>query len=228
MFMKKSIIFILLAFPFLSPAQTVKVTDETIQIKGEAVEGFEVVLDGTLNDVQDQLGKYLKPIGKVKKGDDADVISLPVINGKTYTAPLYVVSRDKGTGSAWLGVKPNDFPSNLDAVKSEVRKLVYDFGVNFYREKIQSQIDESLRALQAVERQQQRLLNQQKDYNTRIGDNKNEKIQLEKSLENNKNQLQALTIKLEQNKKAQDSVAVAGEQIKKVIEMQKDKQRKVN
>jgi hypothetical protein len=209
-------------------AQTVKVNKESIKLKGVNAEGYEVVLDGTYGEVQSQLTKYLKPIGKIKKSDEADVITTPIINTKTYSSPIYVVARDKGQGSAWIGVKAAEWTSNKDQILKEIEKLVYDFGVAFYRDKIQSQIDESMRALQAVERQQQRLLNQNKEFANRLGDNKNQKIQLEKSLENNKMEFDALNKKIAQNKKDQDSVAQAGEQIKKVIEMQKDKQRKVN
>jgi DNA repair exonuclease SbcCD ATPase subunit len=226
--MKKYVVFSLMLLCLYSNAQSVKVVKETVRIKGEVAEGFEVQLDGTLDEVQSQLAKYLKAVGKIKKGEDADMISLPLINGKNYTSALYVIARDKGKGAAWLGIRPTEWPSDMELIKAEIEKLTYDFAVAFSREKIQQQIDESMRALQAVERQQQRLLNQQKDYTTRLGENRNEKIQLEKSLENNKLQLESLTKKLEQNKKDQDSVAVAGEQIKKVIEMQKERQRNVN
>jgi hypothetical protein len=151
-----------------------------------------------------------------------------LINGKNYTSPVYAVVRDKGKGNAWLGIRASEWPGNTDDLNKDVEKIVYDFGVNFYREKIQKQIDESNTALQAVEKQQQKLLGQNKDLGTRLENNKSEKIQLEKSLENNKMEFEALNRKIEQNKKNQDSVAVAGEQIKKVIEMQKEKQRSVN
>jgi hypothetical protein len=225
MFMKKILFSILACLPALAIAQTVTVKPETIKVKGEAIDGYEVQLDGTFQEVEDQFLKYVKPLGKIRKGDDASVISLPMIGGKNYTAPLYVLARDKGKGAAWLGIKSAEFP---ESVKSDIQKLVYKFGVTFYRDKIQVQIDESMRALQAVERQQQKLLSQHKDFSTRLSDNKNEKIQLEKSLENNKLQFDALNIKLDKNKLAQDSVALAGDQIKKVIDMQKEKQRKVN
>lgn len=209
-------------------AQTVKVTKENVRLKGESAEGFEVELDGTSSEVEAQLNKYLKTIGKSKRADDAYAYALPVINGKNYSSPVYAMVRDKGKGAAWVGIRPAEWASNTEEVSKDLEKLVYDFGVNFYKEKIQLQIDESTRALQAVERQQQRLSNQEKDFNTRLADNKNEKIQLERSLENNKLQFESLTRKLEQNKKDQDSIAVATDQIKKVIEMQKEKQRKVN
>jgi hypothetical protein len=226
--MKKSLLFSFILLSITTFAQSIKVTKENIQLKGESAEGFEIQLDGTFNEVESQFLKYLKPMGKAKKGDDSYSISLPLINGKNYTSPLHIVVRDKGKGTAWLGIRPTEWPSNTDQVKADLEKIVYDFGVNFYRDRVQVQIDESNRALQAVERQQQRLLNQNKDLGTKLENNKTQKIQLEKSLENNKLEFEALNVKIAQNKKDQDSVAFAGEQIKKVIEMQKDKQRSIN
>jgi hypothetical protein len=105
---------------------------------------------------------------------------------------------------------------------------MHDFGVKFYREKIQVQIDESLRAAQAVDKQQQKLTNENKNLNVKLEDNKREKIQLEKSIENNKLANADLLKKIAKNKHDRDSVALAGVQIKKVMEAQKEKQRKVN
>lgn len=218
--------FLLSAIPLF--AQTVKVTKETIKLKGESAEGFEVVLDGTADAVEPQLLKYLKPVGKTKKVEDSYMISLPLINGKNYTSPVYTMVRDKGKGAAWIGIRPSEWPSSVDSLKNDLERMLYDFGVTFYRDKIQAQIDESNRALQAVERQQQKLVSQNKDLGSRLENNKQQKIELEKSLDNNKLEFEALTKKIEQNKKDQDSVAFAGEQIKKVIEMQKEKQRNVN
>jgi hypothetical protein len=226
--MKNVLLFCFMVFSITAFAQTVKVTKETVQLKGENADGVEIQLDGTVNEVESQLLKYLKPVGKAKKIEDGYVISLPLINGKNYTSPVYVVIRDKGKGTGWLGIRASEWPSNTDEVKNDIEKMLYDFGVNFYRDKVQVQIDESNRALQAVERQQQRLLNQNKDLGKNLENNKAEKIQLEKSLVNNKLEFDALNVKIAQNKKDQDSVAFAGEQIKKVIEMQKEKQRNIN
>jgi hypothetical protein len=226
--MKNIYILLFTLSSFAGFTQTVKVTKETVRLKGESAEGYEVQLDGTSNEVESQLNKYLKSVGKSKKADDAYAYSLPLINGKNYTSPLYAMVRDKGTGAAWIGIRPTEWTSGTDEISKDIEKMLYDFGVNFYKEKIQQQIDESNRALMAVERQQQRLLNQEKDLTTRVTDNKNEKIQLERALENNKLQFESLTKKLAQNKKDQDSIAIANDQIKKVIEMQKEKQRRIN
>ena len=228
--MKNLLLLTILTLPLFCPlnAQSVKVNPESIVIKGETAEGFEVILESSSNDVETQLLRYLKPVGKSKSVENVYAYSLPLLNGKNYTSPLYTVVRDKGKGAAWIGIRPSEWPSNTEDIKKEIEKLVYDFGVNFYRDKIQLQIDESNHALQTVEKQQQKLLNQNKDLNSKLENNKSEKIQLEKSLVDNKLQFDALNSKIGQNKKDQDSVSIAAEQIKKVIEMQKEKQRNVN
>jgi hypothetical protein len=230
MFNSKVIIFFnLLLFSFLTNAQTIKVKKETARIKSEYADGYEVELQATNQEAEDALNKLMKSFGKTKQGEDYVVVAEPTINGTLYVAPVYARTKQLGNiVSAWVGIRTKEWDSNVESVNKDLERLMYDFGVNFHKEKIQKQIDESVRALQAVERQQQRLTNQNRDLNTRIEDNKREKIQLEKSIENNKVELETLNKKIEKNKKDQDSVAIAGEQIKKVIEMHRDRQRKVN
>ena len=230
--MIKKILLLYLSFSvsFAGLAQTIAVKKENARIKNEYGEGFEVVLEGSFEEVDAALVKWMKNLGKTKKADNVLVVNEPVIAGVTYEAPLF--SQPKQTGnlvSAWMGILPDEWSKkDLETINPEIRNQVYDFAIAFQREKIQRQIDESVRASQTVERQQQRLQNQNRDLNTRIEDNKREKIQLEKSLADNAQELITLTRRLEKNQHDQDSVAVAGEQIKKVIELHKERLQKVN
>ena len=211
-------------------AQTVKVKKETARVKGENRDGYEVVLDGPYESIQEAFTKFLKTIGKVKQGDDGIIVNEPSVNGLAYKQPLLAVTKqkDKG-GAAWIGIKANDWPKeDADKVGKELEKILKDFGVKFYRDQIQLQVDESTRASLAVDKQKQKLTNENKALNTKLEDNKREKLQLEKSLEANKLENETLLKKLEKNKHDQDSVALAGVQINKVVEMHKDRQRKVN
>jgi len=61
-----------------------------------------------------------------------------------------------------------------------------------------------------------------------LSNNEQEKTQLEKQLQSNSLEHAVLLQKIENNKKSQDSVVNAGLQIKKVLEAQKEKQKKVN
>jgi hypothetical protein len=230
MFKGKLIIFFnLLLLTVLTHAQTIKVKKETARIKSEYADGYEVELQASSEEAQDAINKLMKTFGKTKQAEDYVVVAEPTINGTLYPSPVYGRTKQLGNiVSAWVGIRTKEWDANVENVNKDLERLMYDFGVNFHKEKIQKQIDESVRALQAVERQQQRLANQNRDLNTRVEDNKREKIQLEKSIENNKVELETLTKKLERNKKDQDSVAIAGEQVKKVIEMHRERHRKVN
>jgi hypothetical protein len=230
MFTKVSALFFsLIILSFNIFAQTVKVKKESTRIKSENTDGFEVELQGTEEEVQSALNKLMKTFGKTKSSDNTIAVAEPLVLGKKYLSPVYALTKvQANTTSAWIGIKKNEWPADADVINQELEKTLYDFGVNFYRDKIQKQVDEATRASLAVERQQQRMLNQNKELTTRLEDNKREKLQLEKQLEENRIEFETLTKKLAQNKKDQDSVAIAGGQIKKVVEMHKDRQIKVN
>lgn len=220
--------FIVLAglLPFAAFAQSVITKKEASRVEGENVIGYEVTLGAPEEEVRVSLTKFLKALGRTRQSGDYITISEPVVGGKKYTQTLYAITGSLGnSASAWIGMQTN--AGDESSLDRDLDKLTYDFGVTFHREKIQTQIDESLRALQAVEKQQSRLTNQNKDLNHKIESNKREKIELEKSLINNKIELEDLTKKLAANGKAQDSVAVAADQIRKVVEMHKERQRKV-
>ena len=226
--LKKFFFFIVLVHPTVY-GQTVTVKEEASRIKGDNAEGYEVVLDAPENEVQTSLTKFSRTLGKIRQSNDFTTVNEPTLEGTKYLHPLYAKARQIGNGTAvWIGIHEKQWDSEFEKVKPQLKKLAYDFGINFYREKIQLQIDESVRALQTVEKQQARLINQNKDFVNKIENNKQEKISLEKSLADNKLELETLTKKLAQNKKAQDSVAIATEQIRKAVEIHKTRQQKVN
>lgn len=230
-FTKKFTLPALLLFSTLSMyAQTVKVKKENSNVKGEVAEGYAVEMDGTPSEVNTSFVKFLKIYGKPKQSEGIITMAEPVINSRTYTTPVFALVKDNGkTSTAWIGIKTSAWPADDAAtLNKELQKMLYDFGVKFYRDKIQVQIDETNRAYQAVEKQKQRLVNENKTLLTKIEDNKREKLQLEKALANNKLENELLLKKIEKNKLDQDSVATAGEQIKKVTELHKERQRKVN
>jgi hypothetical protein len=218
--------FLLVLFPFFAQGQSVHVEKKSSRIHGENIPGYQVALSSPEVDVRNALEKYLKLLGKTKSADDVLTTEEPVIFGKKHSTALYANTRQAGTTTAaWIGMANESGESSDDR---NLEKLVREFGVAFYRNKIQLQVDESLRALQAVERQQTRLVNQNKDLNNKVEGNKRKKIELERSLVENKVELEDLTKRLQANIKAQDSIAVATEQIKKVVEMHREKQRAVN
>ena len=225
MMVVKMFFFLLVIIPLASRGQTIDVKKETAWIDGEKIHGFQVDLTASVEEVENSLSRFLKSIGKPKTSGDYLTIAEPTIAGRKSGNILYATSKASGkTTAGWIGTSSAGEETNQD---QDLQRLVYEFALTFYRERIQLQIDESLRALQAVEKQQARLINQHKDLNSKIDNNKKEKIALEKALVQNKADLQDLIKKLASNGEAQDSIAVAAEQIRKVVEMHRERQRKV-
>ena len=212
-------------------AQKVTVKKQTQKVKSETAHGFETTLTGKEENVDAAWGKFLKELGKGKSNGETLVITEPAVGATVYEKGiLYATTESSGENTkAWLGLINEEWEVNdIEIVNKELEQLVYRFGVKYYKDEIQKQIDESLAAAQAVERQSQRLVNENKSLAKQLTNNDEEKIQLEKSLEANKLEDLVLKQKIVNNKRAQDSVAQAGVQIKKVVEMHKERQSKVN
>ncbi len=231
--MKKFAILFILLSAFGASGQKVSVSKKSDKIKGESAEGYGTDLESKKEKVAIAWSRFLKEMGKVKSGSDYEYVERPALGGTIYTSGV-VYATVTGNGNeekaaVWLGIKATEWTVNdIALVENQLEKLVYQFGVKFYRDKIQAQIDEGQQAMDAVVRQQQRLINQNKDLTIKLGNNGQEKIQLEKALEANKLENLVLLQRIVNNKNDQDSVTLAGVQIKKVIEMHKERQRKVN
>jgi hypothetical protein len=213
-------------------AQSVTVKNQKQRLKGENIDGFAVDLEGKKSDVSASLTRYLKEVGKIKfLSSDPLVITDPVFNGNIYAKKsIYAFITEGGNVvSAWLGIKPSEWDSkDVEMINKQLERMAKEFGVRFNREKAQGQIDETQQALDAVDKQSVRFINQGKDLTNKLANNELERIKLEKELEANKLENAALKIKIENNKKAQDSIGNAAIQIKKVKETQLEKLRKIN
>ena len=212
-------------------AQKVTVKSQSEKAKGEPADGYGTELEGKKEMVNSAWIKFLKGIGKVRQSSDPVTITEPAFNGLTFSkGSVYSIVREKGENTyVWLGINPAEWESNnVKRIGNELEKAVYQFGVTFYRDKIQIQIDEAQQALDAVEKQKLRATNQNKDLTTQLANNDQEKIRLDKALETNKFDNAVLKVKLVNNAKAQDSLSQAGLQIQKMKDLHTERQRKVN
>jgi hypothetical protein len=223
-------LFVAISIGIGAAAQTVKVKSDKTKLKGDQLDGFSVSLEGTNAAVQASLAKFLKNNGKVKQQSDFITLNEPTIGGTKYTQTLFAVVKEQNNlQEVFIGFKPDDWSKNdQESLDKPLEKYLREFGLKFYHDQIQIQIDEANRAVAAVEKQKQRLQTDGKNFVSKLEDNKKQKIQLEKSLENNKIEHEDLLLRIEKNKVQQDSINVALEQVKKVAEMHKEKQKKIN
>lgn len=208
-------------------AQKVTVSKNAERINGKNCDGYFTELTGSLADVNSSLTKYLKTFGKVKVTGNQFQVSEAQVNLTKYVNPFFVSTKTKADKvTVWMCA--SDESDSVKSIQRELEKLVYNFGVKFYKDKIQADVDESLRAQVAAEKQQQRLALEGKNLASRQEMNGKEKIRLEKALANNKQDSIKFVTALAKNKVSQDSVAIAAEQIKKMVETHKERQRRVN
>lgn len=229
--MKKLALLFSLLLAVSAFGQKVTVDKKSEKVKGESAEGFGTTLEGKKEEVAAAWSKYIKALGKVKAGSDYQFIETPAMGGTVYTSGVLYAKSDGNaeTGSVWMGIRADEWTVNdIKIVEETVKELVYQFGIKFYKDKIQAQINEAQEALNIVVRQQQRLVTENNSLHTKLVSNEQQKIQLEKSLEANKLEKLVLEQKIVNNKKAQDSVSAATVPIKRVVEMHKERLRKVN
>lgn len=227
--MKKFVLFPFLLVSILSLGQTVVVKKEKQKIKNDNIYSFATTLEAGTAEVNSALLKFLKSYGKPKQQDEAIVIAECIISGQAYTKPLYGGIRQVSTSTnAWIGVNLNEWAADSAMVVGRLEAMVKEFGVNFYRDKIQVQIDEAQRAVDIVNRQQQRTLNEQQNIQQKIESNKKEYQQLLKDIQKNRADSVALVIRMNQNKAGTDSLRTVSEKVKQALVFQKERQGKVN
>ncbi len=227
---KVAVLGILLLLSQSVVAQKVTVSEQSEKVKGESAEGYATELEGKKDAVNQAWLKSLREIGKVRQGTDPVTVTEPNFNGLGFPkGTIYAIVTEKGSNTrVWLGIRSSEWESNdVKRIKNELEKAVYRFGVKYYRDKIQAQIDEAQQALDAVEKQKSRIANQTKDLELQLANNVQEKVLLDKSIATNKVENQTLTLKLQNNTHAQDSLTQAGVQIEKVRQMHLDRQKSV-
>lgn len=212
-------------------AQTIKVAKKQTRIKDTDAVGFASDVLGKTGDIENSLGKFLKEIGKVRSSSSFISVVGPTLAGTLYEGNILYAKAtgDDSKCEVWIGIDTAEWRGrDHGQVMDRVEKITYQFVLKYYRDLAQKEIDESQRALDATEKQKLKLTNQNKDLNIKLVNNEQDKIRLEKALELNKLDNAVLKQKIVNNKNSQDSVTTAGVQIKKVLEAQKEKQRKIN
>lgn len=227
--MKKFVLLPFLLISVLSLGQTVIVKKEKQKIKNDNIYSFATTLDANTEEVNGALLKFLKGYGKPKQQEEAIVLAECIVSGQAYAKPLYGGTRQAGTVThAWIGVNLKEWAADSAMVVSRLEMMVKEFGVNFYRDKIQAQIDEAQRAVDIVSKQQQRTLNEQQSIQQKIENNKKEYQQLLKDIRKNRADSVALVVRMNQNKAGTDSLRVVSEKVKQALVFQKERQGKVN
>ena len=228
-FMNKfSLAVVFVSLSGMAAAQTVTVRKQS----EKSIDGYATELAGKRADVNSTLNKILREHGKIKLlSSDPTVVTNPILKGVLYAKGiLYATTKENADRvTVWIGMKPSEWgEAEISTVDEQVKQLVYDMGIQFYRDQAQAQIDQTQQAADAVARQHLRAINLEKDLIKKLENNAQDKIKLENAIEANKLENLALKVRIEKSRKAQDSLAAAGVTIQQLKEVHIDKLRKVN
>jgi hypothetical protein len=215
----------------IAEAQT-PVKKQSEKIKGETLEGFATDFEGKRQEVANALSKVLKEHGKIKfLSTDPIVVTSPTLNGSTFPkGTLYATIREGNNGvTVWIGTKQTDWEaSEAENITKQVEILVSTVGVQLKKDRVQANIDETQQALDAVNKQLSRAINQGNDLLKKQTTNAQDKIKLEQAIQANTLEAAVLKVKIETNKKAQDSLVSAATNIQQMKQLHEEKLKKIN
>ena len=209
-------------------AQTVEVNEANGSIKEKSLKGFVVCLELDVKTVDAGWARYMKSLGKFETVEKQTVEGLNLI--------LPAISSDAVDFYSKVTVSPRCIQifmgalragSNLelpDDQKEKVRKMLYDFAIEQYRQDLIKQISEAERVVNLAVKAHDKRTNEGESLRSKIARNKKEKVRLLKDLEDNGNNLRKLRADSVQNASEQET---ALEEIKKVRQIAEEKKQKL-
>ena len=114
---EKILFYLLLLLPGALAAQNIATKKETARIDGTNINGYQIVIASSRQDVNLSLSRYLKALGRIKSSGDYITLTEPVIGGRKYPGILYATTKDLGnTSAAWSHVLHTLFESPIQAI----------------------------------------------------------------------------------------------------------------
>ena len=204
----------------------IETNNDIEKINDDKYPGVSSFVTGDDDDVEKAWRKYLKDFGKVKERKTYFELTEVTLADTYYESRIFYANMGSGekVQTVWLGADTTGMSMAEWYTLSEViQKHVYNFVENYYKDKVQEEIDESIKAEDYNEKQLKKFEKEEDDLKTQLKNNEKELIRLEQAIIDNKKEHEELLEKIEKNKVDQEDTAVSLEKIKKVIELQKEK-----
>ena len=212
-----------------SKAQGIEVNSASNLFSDKSIKGFVVCLELDVKTVERSWTRFLKSIGKFENSEKASMQGLNLM--------LSNVSNDAIDFFSKLTVSPRCVQifmgalragSNIELAENQnenVKKMVYDFAIEQYRQDFISQISEAERVVNLAVKAHDKRGNEGANIKSRIVRNKKGRIKIFQELEENANQLKKLKADSIQNISEQET---ALEEISKVRKIAEDKKQKLS
>ena len=207
-----TLVALMLGFYGMNWGQKVSTAEKSERLQGRQIKGYSTTLVGT--DVREAWLRYLREHGRLRDRESyLEIRDLSFISAKQDTV-FSKLNQGQATTAIWVGSTGKQLG---------LQEFLHSFGVKYYQDEIQEDIDESARVERMTVRQQQRLLNENKNLNLRLENNAKDSVRLVEAVKRNQLEQVELVQKLKNNAQAQDSVKVELERIRGVIKEQEEK-----
>lgn len=218
-------------FQFTVPgiqAQTIEVLPANGTIKEKSLKGFIVCIELDAKSVESGWQRYMKSLGKFEMVEKytAEGLNLPISAISSDAVDFYskVTVSPRCVQVFMAAVRSGSGLELPESQKDNVRKLLYDFTIEQYRNDLIQQIAEAERVVNLAVKAHDKRVSEGNNLKSKLNRNRKEKTKLEKELEENAANLLKLKADSSQNVTEQES---ALEEIKKVRQIAEEKKLKL-
>jgi len=213
-------------------AQEITVKEESKAIEKVTYAGYETTVNGSVEKHRDAWTKLLKNKGKVRKKNSLYFLEdfvFPQITDKLLTGVTQINQSRDSVVTIWLGIDSSVLEEEESGkLMNEISGMLYTYVLDYKKSLVLNDIQNAERAAAFTSRQHQRLLQNLENLTLRLLDAENEKRRLEESVKTMELEIEVLKQRIENNKADQEKTYEELEQIRKVLEMHKERLKKLN
>jgi hypothetical protein len=212
---------------FNTQAQVAEVNSATGHFGEKAIKGFVVCLELDLKSVEKNWVRYMKSVGKFE-GSEKQAL-------QGFNLMLSQISSDAVDFFSKITVSPRCIQVFMGATRAgsvlelpdnqpeNVKKMLYDFAIEQYRQDLIDQISEAERVVSLAVKAHDKRVNEGNSLKNKINRNKKDRLKLFKELEQNAEDLKKLKMDSTQNKAEQETALEEIDKVRKIAEEKKAK-----
>lgn len=224
--MKKFLSLALLVFIIMPvTGQEVEVSEYSAKVLDVRHPGFRTKITGEAGEVEAFLKKELRQLGKLRERNTYFQVSDVTLNGNYFEDRMFYAQLgiNENAQTFWIGADTTGLGANSEKVLEDLRAYTYDFAINFYKDQVQKEIDESEKAEQYMEKQFNRLNKDSVSLQNKLIANERELIRLQEAIEANKKEHEDLLQSIETNKNDLSEAETNLKGIRKTLSLQRRK-----
>ena len=207
-------------------AQRFELSEKKEKLPDGTFSGYQLIIDGTLDDIETQWNDQLRATGKVKKKRAHwEVTEAEFGRQAGLTLGTIVKLRSDSSVSLWLGAKLKKSDNSVD---KDVEEYLQAFGQEYYRSRLRTEVERTEEEAIFISRQHQKLLNDNKNLGFELEEAQKEQERLRNALEKVSLEVQVIQQKMEDNRLAAEKLLIELDKTNSRLDGKKSSLKKMN